>query len=135
MDVSPLSAIRRLDPWLPPIVLMAVIFLLSAQPDLSSGLGTVDTILRKIVHAAEYALLCVLWWRALVRTRVRRHAALLALAIAVAYAASDEYHQSFVEGRHGSPVDVAIDSAGALAAVVAIRRRSDARREPAGAGR
>ena len=39
----------------PPFVLMAVIFFLSAQPNLNSGLGMVDTIVRKLVHAGEYA--------------------------------------------------------------------------------
>ena len=37
----------------------------------------------------------------------------LAVALAIAYAVTDEYHQTFVHGRHGSPVDWAIDSAGA----------------------
>src|SRR3954468_17793165 len=57
--------ISRLDPWAPPIALMVVIFVLSAQPDLNSGLGTIDLIGRKLVHAGEYALLTFLWWRAL----------------------------------------------------------------------
>ena len=51
----------RLDPWLPPLLLMAVIFVLSAQPDLSTGLGVWDFVGRKLVHASEYALLCALW--------------------------------------------------------------------------
>jgi VanZ family protein len=118
------SVATRLDPWLPPLVLMAVIFALSAQPDLNSGLGTIDFIGRKIIHMSEYALLCFLWWRA-VRTRVPpRQAALLAFALAVGYAATDELHQHFVEGRHGTPIDVCIDAAGAGAAAVLIRRRS-----------
>ena len=115
--------IFRLDPWLPPLVLMAVIFFFSAQPDLNSGLGTLDLIGRKIIHASEYALLCFLWWRAL-RTVVPDHALALALVVTVAYAATDELHQRSVEGRHGTPVDVLIDAAGASAAAFAIRRRS-----------
>jgi VanZ family protein len=133
MGAMSLAPLTRLDPWLPPVVLMAVIFALSAQPELSSGLGTLDLILRKIAHAAEYALLCFLWWRALARTRARRWAPVLAFAIAIAYSATDEYHQTFVEGRHGTPVDVLIDAAGAGAATLAIRRRASAPREPAGA--
>src|SRR3712207_1859197 len=93
--------LARLATWAPPIVLMAVIFALSAQPDLSSGLGTIDLIGRKFVHAGEYALLCFLWWRAL-RTAVPDTPALAgAFAIAVAYSATDEWHQTFVSGRHG----------------------------------
>jgi hypothetical protein len=110
--------------WLPPLALMALIFLLSAQPDLSSGLGLVDLVGRKIVHAGEYALLCVLWWRSL-RTVARPRAAIAAaLAISVAYGVSDEIHQSFVPTRHGAPLDVAIDALGATLAALFIDRRS-----------
>ena len=117
------SLVSRLDRWLPPLVLMAVIFALSAQPDLGTGLGTIDLIARKIVHAAEYALLCFLWWRALRTVLPHARALLLAFAVTVAYACTDELHQSFVEGRHGTPVDVGIDSAGAAAAALLIHRR------------
>ena len=123
MAVSP--AAQRIAPlWLPPLVLMAVIFLLSAQPDLNSGLGTIDLIGRKIIHASEYALLCFLWWRAL-RTLVADLPAVAgAFAIAVAYSSTDEWHQTFVSGRHGSPVDVLIDATGAAVAALLIVRRS-----------
>jgi VanZ family protein len=115
----------RLDLWVPPIALMGLIFFLSAQPDLSSGLGTADLILRKIAHAAVYGLLWFLWWRALRGFGADGYAVAAAMAITVGYAISDEWHQSFVEGRHGSPVDVLIDTAGAsLAALVATRRRA-----------
>ena len=111
--------------WLPPFALMAVIFLLSAQADLNSGLGIVDTIGRKVVHASEYALLCALWYRAL-RTAARSRTALLAaVALSVAYAASDEFHQTFVHGRHASPLDVGIDALGVGIAVLWIRRRRE----------
>ena len=109
---------------------MAVIFVLSAQASLDSGLGLLDTIGRKLAHFAEYGLLVVLWWRAL-RTRMSGERAVVgALLIAVIYAATDEYHQAFVEGRSGRPLDWAIDSAGAATAAVAIRTRS-CRRAPA----
>jgi VanZ family protein len=120
----PTPLISRLDPWAPPIALMAVIFLLSAQPDLNSGLGTIDLIGRKLIHAAEYAALCFLWWRAL-RTIARPRAAIvLALGIAIGYAGTDEFHQRFVSGRHGTPIDVLVDAVGATAAAFLIRRRT-----------
>jgi VanZ family protein len=122
----PVTLLRRLDPWLPPLVLMGVIFFFSAQPDLNSGLGVADTILRKLAHVVEYALLALLWLRAL-RTRMdARRAALVALVITSLYAASDELHQSFVEGRHGSPLDWAIDTAGAATVTLLVRRRAPA---------
>ena len=112
-DVGDLSAAAAR--YLPPLALMALIFFLSAQPDLSSGLGTWDTILRKLAHMLSYGLLWWLWRRALGRP-------LVALAITLAYAATDEWHQSFVQGRHGTPRDVLIDAVGiAIAAVLAAR--------------
>ncbi len=114
--------LRSVDPWLWPVLLMALIFFLSAQRDLSSGLGLLDLVGRKFVHAGLYALLCVLWARALASRLPSGPAAAYALAISVVYAASDEYHQSFVAGRIGSPLDVAIDAAGAVAAALLLRR-------------
>src|SRR4051795_13559237 len=117
----------RLDLWLPPLVLMGVIFAVSAQPSLNSGLGLIDHIGRKIIHFGEYALLCLLWWRALKDVTNPRRAALLAFVLASAYAITDEYHQTFVEGRHGTPVDWLIDTAGAgLAAFTLLRRETRA---------
>jgi VanZ family protein len=108
----------------PPLALMAVIFVLSAQPDLNSGLGVIDTIGRKLVHMASYGLLWWLWQRGLMT-----QSAMPAVLITLAYAASDEYHQTFVEGRHGSPVDVLIDAAGIALAIALHARLRATRRE------
>jgi VanZ family protein len=118
------SLLSRLDPWAPPIALMGVIFVLSAQPDLSTGLGAWDLIGRKIVHVSEYALLCVLWWRAFREVSVARTAVALAFCVSLAYAMTDEFHQTFVHGRHGTPLDVGIDALGmAVAAGLILRRQ------------
>jgi VanZ family protein len=101
---------------------MALIFFFSHQPDLSSGLGVWDTIGRKFIHAGEYALLCFLWWRAFAALTTRARALAAAAAVSFAYAISDEIHQTFIVGRPGSPVDVAIDSAGIAAACLWVRR-------------
>ena len=102
---------RSLSLWLPVVAWAALIFGLSSIPSLNSGLGTWDTVLRKLAHTAEFAVLAALLWRAL-RNEVA------ALVVAVAYAATDELHQHFVRGRHGSPVDVAIDGIGAALGLV-----------------
>ena len=96
---------RALTVWLPVVAWAAVIFALSSVPSLSTGLGTWDTVLRKGAHVTEYAILGGLLYRALAREE-------LALAVGIAYAATDELHQHFVRGRHASPVDVAIDAVG-----------------------
>lgn len=121
---------------------MGLIFFLSAQPDLGTDLGLIDLIGRKIAHAGVYALLTLLWWWALggadpdpagdragaiagdraARRAVRggRPALIVAAAVALLYAISDEYHQSFVEDRVGSPIDIAIDSIGIAAACLLV---------------
>jgi VanZ family protein len=108
--------------YAPPLAVMALIFALSATPDLSSGLGAWDFALRKLAHVTIFGVL----WLTLARaTQWRRP--VLAIVIAILYASSDEVHQTFVEGRHGTPVDVAIDAFGiglaVLARTVATRRR------------
>ena len=89
----------------------ALIFAFSSVPDLGTGLGGWDLVLRKIAHAGEFAILGALLLRATGSAR-------LSLLLGVAYAISDEVHQAFVAGRHGSPVDVAIDTIGVVAGVM-----------------
>ena len=116
---------RTLSRFGPPVALMGLIFFLSAQPDLNSGLGTLDVILRKLAHMAEFGLLWLLWLRAL---GWRPPAPGAAAAITVLYAATDELHQSFVDGRVGSPLDWGIDVVGVLGAWLLVRRRANGRR-------
>jgi VanZ family protein len=101
--------------WAPVLAWAALIFVLSSIPDLGTGLGGWDLVLRKIAHAAEFAVLGFLLLRAAGGTQ-------LALGLGIAYAVSDEIHQHFVPGRLGSPLDVLIDSVGVLAGVLAWRR-------------
>jgi VanZ family protein len=93
--------------WLPVLVWAGVIFAFSSIPSLGTGLGTWDYVLRKGAHMTEYAVLACLLMRALGSYG-------WAFGLAVAYAATDEFHQTFVRGRHGSPIDVGIDAVGAL---------------------
>jgi VanZ family protein len=102
-------------PWLPVFAWALVIFALSSVPHLGTDLGLWDTILRKLAHTAEYAVLGALLVRALRRPEP-------AVILGVLYAVSDELHQTFVPGRHGSPVDVAIDSVGIVLGIVAWQR-------------
>ncbi len=83
---------------------MMVIFALSAQPDLSSGLRDIDFVGRKLAHMTEHGLL---WWlslRALATVPDPRARGAPGRG-GLSYAATDEWHQAFVIGRHGSPVD------------------------------
>jgi len=107
--------------WLPVVAWAALIFVLSSVPDLGTGLGGWDYVLRKFAHAAEYAVLGALLMRATGKPR-------LAFALATLYAVSDEAHQSFVPSRSASAVDVSIDSIGAICGTLLSYRRNRRRR-------
>ena len=108
---------RQLSAWVPVVAWAALIFAISSIPSLSTGLGLWDTILRKGAHTTEYAILGFLLVRAMRRE-------LPAFLIGAAYAATDEFHQHFVRGRHGSPVDVAIDALGVALGILVFHRTS-----------
>jgi VanZ family protein len=115
--VNALALTARRSPA--PLALMALIFWLSAQPNLDSGLGLWDDILRKLAHMLAFGGLALLWYWAL-RPALSRPL-LVAAALALLYAITDEYHQSFVEGRTGSPLDVGVDLVGILLAGLLLR--------------
>jgi len=79
--------------------------------------GEYNVIARKFAHMSEYALLFLIGRFALSRVLPRRstlfHCA-AALAVAALYAATDEWHQTFVPDRTGSVVDMYIDWCGAV---------------------
>ena len=140
---------KKFVAWLLCFVWMGVIFWFSAMPGevsseqsgtvlelllaLLSSIGVrtealdlslLSLLVRKAAHMTEYAVLFFLLRRALRLSGVRRPG-LAALPLCILYAAGDEFHQSFTEGRGPSPVDVAIDSAGALLmwGLLALRER------------
>src|SRR2546422_2533753 len=126
--------------WLPPVLWMAVTVWLSTDtasaehtsqlllpalrwllPWATPGqLATVHRLLRKGAHLSEYAILAALWYRAFMRERnlSARAASWTAFAISLAWAALDEWHQSFLPSRTSSALDVALDGAGAALALV-----------------
>jgi VanZ family protein len=99
--------------WLPALLVMLAIFLVSAQP--SSNLPNfawADRIVKKGGHMMGYAFLAVSYWRAL---SFRPENRWLAWCFSVLYAVTDEFHQSFVPGRFPSVWDVLVfDNLGAL---------------------
>lgn len=80
-------------------------------------------VIRKLTHLTAYGILALLWFRA-VRGEGRGWVmrwSVIAVLIAIAVAATDEYHQSFVPSRTGTPFDVVIDACGAILMQIAIR--------------
>lgn len=99
--------------WLPAFFWMTVIFWFSSQPDLPRPADDLlNLLMRKTAHFGVYAVLalCYLW-------ALGPQRRWLAFGLAVLYAITDEYHQSWTPKRVPAPTDVLIDSAGAAAAL------------------
>jgi hypothetical protein len=107
--------------WGPSLIWMALIFGASGTPgdDLPS-FGMWDLYAKKGGHMLGYALLGAAYLHGLTNSRrVTLRFWFLAVMMAGLYAASDEFHQSFTPGRNPSPMDVLIDTGGAILGVSA----------------
>ena len=107
--------------WCPALVLMAAIFFASSQAKATvPQFGSYDWPVKKVGHLISYGLLGIAYLHGLAaggRPTVRL--AIAAVLMAAAYGTTDEFHQSFVEGRGAGPVDVAIDTLGAMGGLAA----------------
>lgn len=131
---------QRWFTWCLVIMWMFIIFYLSHQPastssELSGGITkwvipSVQTALpfpieaeafhsfiRKFAHFSAYFVLGILLMAAL-RLNQMFHRICTALFIAILYAASDEFHQTFIPGRSGEVRDVLIDTAGSMTGIL-----------------
>ena len=81
-----------------------------------------DFVVRKLGHMGVFGILALLLWRALAGATAPRRPWAWAFALTVLYAASDEWHQGLVAGRHASVLDIGIDATGALVALIVIGR-------------
>ena len=93
---------------------------LSVSPD---TLDLLDSILRKLAHLTEYAILGLLLYGCLGRKdgfRWRPRLASWCVVAASAYALTDELHQVFSPGRHPSLIDCGIDAIGAAIAMMLV---------------
>ena len=127
MQLKSLSKFFKI--WYPSFLMMMIIFIMSsfaaADSDRQSGLiinflttifpninpnGIIIKIVRKSAHFTEFALLGYFTARAFKLSKKSPLCSILACSV---YAATDEYHQSFVPGRSAEFKDVAIDIVGA----------------------
>ena len=99
--------------WLPVLGWAGLIFVLSSIPNLRSSLSY-DLFMRKIAHIIEYAILTFLLLRAFQHSFNLTVLDLVVypIIIAIIYAISDEFHQTFVIGRRCEFKDVLIDCVG-----------------------
>lgn len=71
-------------------------------------------IVRKLAHFTEYFILFILTYECLKEYKLNKKA-LISFIFCVIYAAFDEFHQLFIDGRSGQILDVLIDSLGSTA--------------------
>ena len=104
--------------WTLVVAWMGVIIIISAQPDQALNFGQ-TTLVSKLAHVGEYAILgaCIQW-------ALGARPAWPAWLMTLAYAATDEFHQTFVPGRTARVTDVLIDAAGAAAGIALALWRS-----------
>ncbi len=97
--------------WLPSLLMMLAIFAFSSRTSNElPNFGGLDYFVKKSAHGVGYGLLALSYLRALPRRKY-----VLAWFLAVLYSATDEFHQSFVPGRHAAITDVLVfDNLGAL---------------------
>ncbi len=124
--IKPISRHPTLLRWLALIIWLALIFFFSNQPSLPAfPKSWLDLVVKKSAHATAYGILFLLWLNALRADQPPAYRTiLLALALTFVYAISDEWHQTFVAGRHGQALDVAIDMSGALIAASWVTART-----------
>ena len=105
--------------WLAVILWMAAIFVMSASPSVATSLEPVyDFSVKKLAHVVVYGILTALLFGALrLHTRRKVYSMVFAALIALLYAFSDEWHQTFVPGRSGTLRDVGFDALGVLGGV------------------
>ncbi len=112
---------------------MITIFALSHVPGKSLPSGT--GLLAPVAHFCEYLILASLCAVALTGGRLKTwQVIVLAIVIASAYGATDEFHQSFIPGRTPDPFDWAIDTlgatTGAFIATFALKKRDTPNPQP-----
>ena len=99
--------------WLPPIIWMLLIFILSSRQSISiADKHLVNFLLFKFLHIIEYAILYFLLFRAFNKKKSKRVSYLMPFIISLVFAAIDEIHQTFVPTREGTIRDVLIDAMG-----------------------
>ncbi len=104
--------------WVPSILIMGAIFFFSSLPaSRVPSFGEWDLLIKKAGHASGYALLGLAYFFALPPRLSSGFRWVLAMVMAILFALSDEFHQSFVQDRNSSIIDVGIDAIGAAIAL------------------
>lgn len=100
---------------------MAVIFVLSSQSRLPQPAGMSPDFVSLVGHLGVYAILAILLWSMAPRGWPAPRRLALAFTCTMAFALSDEWHQSFVAGRETALTDLVVDAVGAMLALIVVQ--------------
>ena len=103
---------RRLVDWLPALLYMGLIFMLSSQSNLPAPYEFPES--DKVFHVLAYAPLGFLMVYALSRSTSSANLIFVGAFLAFLYGVADEIHQAFVPGRDASALDAMADGTGAM---------------------
>ncbi|MFC1625220.1 VanZ family protein [Patescibacteria group bacterium] len=108
--------------WLPPVLWASLIFYLSSRSlPPTSEIYWKDFIVKKSAHIIEFGIFSTLLYRAFRSSGLnKKNSGIFALALAIIYASTDEYHQSMIPGREPRVRDVVFDTIGASLAIYLI---------------
>lgn len=83
--------------------------------------GNIEYPIRKAAHMTEYAIFSIFVMIALIVDGIKGvRIPVISAVIAIAFAATDEFHQTFVPGRYGCVLDVLIDAAGSIIGLIIV---------------
>lgn len=111
--------------WLPVVLWMTVIFLLSSRQKVAlTDSYVVSFLIFKTLHLIEYAFLYTVTYRAVRNTIIStgKTPHIIAFGVTTLFALGDELHQSFVPTREGRLRDAIIDMFGAGIAWISIKQ-------------
>ena len=116
---------KKLKLWLPVFIWAGVIFSFSSMSiNKDSAFSWLDFVVKKTAHMVEYFVLYWLLFRAWSdkNKKIDRKIFVWSMVVAIIYALSDEWHQTFVPGREGTLRDVGFDTIGVLLSASLLKR-------------
>ena len=104
--------------YLPPLMLMGLIFISSSIPmdknaNVPEFIISLDPTLQNLLHIPVFGLLAFLWLKSFTKHSILTPTkVIITLIITILFGCLDEFHQTFVPGRYGSLIDILLNFVG-----------------------
>ena len=110
--------------YLPPLILMGLIFISSSIPmdknaDVPEFIISLDPTLQNLFHIPVFGLLAFLWLKSFTKHSILTSTkVIITLIITILFGCLEEFHQTFVSGRYGSLTDMLLNIVGIFMGIV-----------------